>query len=59
MAGTTRTKPLIIGLAGGTASGKTTVCRAIERRLKILPGALEVIPMDAFYRPLTPAQQCV
>ena len=31
--GTVRTEPFIIGVAGGTASGKTTVCDQIVQRL--------------------------
>eukprot|EP00762_Andalucia_godoyi_P001993 ANDGO_02586.mRNA.1 Uridine-cytidine kinase B len=43
--------PFIIGVAGGTASGKTTVCRKIEQQL----GAKRVVmlSMDSFYRNLT------
>jgi uridine kinase len=45
-------EPLIIGLAGGTASGKTTACNAIKEQLphkKIL-----VLSMDRFYSSLPP-----
>jgi uridine kinase len=46
-----RTPPLIIGIAGGTGSGKTTVANAILSRV----GAdhIAVIPHDAYYRDLT------
>jgi uridine kinase len=46
-----RTPPLIIGIAGGTGSGKTTVARAILDRV----GAdhIAVIPHDAYYKDLT------
>jgi len=41
-------KTLIIGVAGGTGSGKTTVARSILERLKAADAAL--IPQDAYYR---------
>jgi uridine kinase len=46
-----RTPPLIIGIAGGTGSGKTTVANAILDRV----GAdhIAVIPHDAYYIDLT------
>lgn|SRR3989338_8774867 len=45
------TTPLILGVAGGTGSGKTTVANAILRRV----GAHRIayIPHDAYYRNLT------
>jgi uridine kinase len=45
-----RTPPLIIGIAGGTGSGKTTVAQAILQRV----GArhIAVLPHDAYYRDL-------
>lgn len=44
----TKIKPLIIGIAGGTGSGKTTVANVILRRV----GAqhLAFLPHDAYYR---------
>ena len=39
---------LIIGIAGGTGSGKTTVVNRIIGRLN--PGDVTVIPQDAYYR---------
>lgn len=49
-------KPLVIGLAGGTGSGKTTVAEAIIRAA----GAdrVVILPQDAYYRaqPETPAE---
>lgn len=43
--------PFIIGIAGGTASGKTTVCKCITERL----GGQRVVllSLDEFYRDLT------
>ena len=38
---------LIIGIAGGSGSGKTTVVRAITDRLK---EKVVVIPQDAYYK---------
>jgi uridine kinase len=47
----TPTPPLIIGIAGGTGSGKTTVANVILNRV----GAdhIAVIPHDAYYKDLT------
>lgn len=39
---------LIVGIAGGTGSGKTTVVRKIIDRLP--PGEVAVLPQDAYYR---------
>ncbi len=39
---------LIIGIAGGTGSGKTTVVRKIIEKLPI--GEVAVIPQDSYYR---------
>ncbi len=46
-----RTTPLIIGIAGGTGSGKTTVARAILDRV----GAdhIAAFPHDAYYKDLS------
>lgn len=41
---------LVIGIAGGTGSGKTTVARNIVRRLDL--DAVAVIQQDAYYRDL-------
>lgn len=49
---------LVIGIAGGTGSGKTTVARNIARRLAL--DAITVIEQDAYYRNLAdlpPAQR--
>lgn len=39
---------LIVGIAGGTGSGKTTVVRKIIKQLP--PGEVAVLPQDAYYR---------
>ncbi|NOY36963.1 MAG: uridine kinase [Chlorobi bacterium] len=39
---------LIVGIAGGTGSGKTTVVKKIIERLP--PGEVAVLPQDAYYR---------
>ena len=39
---------LIIGIAGGTGSGKTTVVRKLKRILK--PEEIVVIPQDSYYK---------
>jgi uridine kinase len=41
-------KPLIIGIAGGSGSGKTTVARKIAEALT--PASVAFIDMDAYYR---------
>ena len=41
-------KPLTIGVAGGTGSGKTTVTRALMSAVG--PGNVAFLPHDAFYR---------
>lgn len=40
-------KPLIIGIAGGTGSGKSTVAMRIA---EAMPGSVAFIDMDAYYR---------
>ncbi len=45
--GNTNGKPLVIGLAGGTGSGKTTVARKLQ---DTFPDQLQLIPQDAYYR---------
>ena len=44
-------KPLIIGIAGGSGSGKSTVARKVAEALKSLSVAF--IDMDAYYRNFT------
>jgi len=46
-----RKPPFILGVAGGTASGKTSVCQMIMNALKDRRVAL--VSQDSFYRPLT------
>lgn len=41
-------KPLLIGLAGGTGSGKTTVTRAILQALP--PASVSVLEHDSYYK---------
>ncbi|MDQ6888177.1 MAG: uridine kinase [Gemmatimonadota bacterium] len=41
-------KPLIVGIAGGSGSGKSTVARTIAERLSAVTVAL--LDMDAYYR---------
>jgi uridine kinase len=54
-----RRTPLVIGLAGGTGSGKTTVANVIRERV----GAhIAYLPHDAYYKDLTdlpPAQRAL
>ncbi len=44
---------LVIGIAGGSGSGKTTVVRAIQERLK--NQSVVVIPQDSYYKDLSDA----
>ncbi len=55
-----RTPPLVIGIAGGTGSGKTTVAKVIIDRVGASHIAL--LPHDAYYKNLTnlePAQRAI
>lgn len=47
-----RSQPFFIGVAGGTASGKTTVCDYIMQRLH--DQCVVMLSQDSFYRGLTP-----
>jgi hypothetical protein len=47
----TRRCPFVIGVAGGTASGKTTVCDTIVQRLH--DQCVVMLNQDSFYRSLT------
>jgi uridine kinase len=44
-------KPLVIGIAGGTGSGKTTVASAVLHRVG--PQHIAFLPHDAYYRDLS------
>jgi pantothenate kinase len=44
-----RTEPFLIGVAGGTASGKTTVCDQIMQRLHGGPSILDNIETTKYY----------
>lgn len=48
-------RPYFIGIAGGTASGKTTLCREIIKQLNMV-GDFTLLTMDNFYKDLTPEQ---
>ena len=48
-------EPFIIGVAGGTASGKTTVCNQIMQNLH--DQRVAMISMDSFYRGLSEAEK--
>lgn len=51
-------RPFLIGVSGGTASGKTTVCRSIMERLADETAQKHVssICQDSFYRNLNEAE---
>lgn len=44
-------KPLIIGVVGGTGSGKSTVARSLAKELPM--GSVAFVDMDAYYRNFT------
>lgn len=48
------TVPFVIGVGGGTASGKTTVCDMIIQQLH--DHRVVLVNQDSFYRGLTPAE---
>lgn len=50
-----RSQPFFIGVAGGTASGKTTVCDCIMQRLH--DQCVVMLSQDSFYRGLTPEEE--
>ncbi|KAH9305110.1 hypothetical protein KI387_009514, partial [Taxus chinensis] len=47
-------QPFVIGVAGGTASGKTTVCDMIIQQLH--DHRVVLVHQDSFYRGLTPEE---
>ena len=47
-------KAFVIGLAGGSASGKTSVARRVIESLGV--PWVSLLSMDSFYKILTPAQ---
>lgn len=47
--------PFVIAVAGGTASGKTTVCDLIMQRLH--DQCVAIVAQDSFYKVLTPAER--
>ncbi|CAL5221877.1 g4140 [Coccomyxa viridis] len=49
-----RSQPFVIGVAGGTASGKTTVCNDIMQRLH--DQCVVMLSQDSFYRGLSPEE---
>ncbi|KAF4529759.1 hypothetical protein B566_EDAN017908 [Ephemera danica] len=55
-------KPFLIGVAGGTASGKSTVCKRIIEKLELqnldqTQRQVVCISQDSFYRELTPEEK--
>ena len=47
--------PFVIAVAGGTASGKTTVCDLIMQRLH--DQCVAILAQDSFYKVLSPAER--
>jgi uridine kinase len=52
MASDTLRKPLVVGIAGGSASGKTTLAVRLAEALSDLQ--VQVMHMDRYYRPVKP-----
>ncbi len=52
MAGDTLSKPLVVGIAGGSASGKTTLANRLAETLGDLQ--VHVMHMDRYFRPVKP-----
>ncbi|KAG1668146.1 hypothetical protein FOA52_005138 [Chlamydomonas sp. UWO 241] len=52
-----RACPFIIGVAGGTASGKTTVCNLVAARLN--DSCVVMLSQDSFYRNLTASEKAL
>ena len=53
--------PFLIGVAGGTASGKTTVCAKLietlgQNEMSIMEKEVVSLSQDSFYRELTPKE---
>lgn len=47
----TTTRPLVMGIAGGSGSGKTTVAQRVAAALP--PGSVSIVEHDAYYRDRT------
>lgn len=47
-------EPIVIGISGGSASGKTSICRKVQEGLGV---DCTVLEMDHFYRGLTPEEK--
>lgn len=43
-------EPIILGISGGSASGKSTLCASLAKLLP--PGTVAYLPQDAYYRSL-------
>lgn len=46
-------RPIIVGVAGGSASGKTSVCEKVFQKIKDELSGCSMIPLDSFYKDLT------
>lgn len=49
-----KVKPILIGVTGGTASGKTSLCMHIKERIGL---QCCYLPLDSFYRGLSEDEQ--
>ena len=56
-------KPFIIGVTGGSASGKTTVCQKIIEQLGVgltnHERKVSMLSQDSFYKDLTSEEHCL
>mmetsp|Transcript_21933 Transcript_21933/g.18207 ORF Transcript_21933/g.18207 Transcript_21933/m.18207 type:complete len:125 (-) Transcript_21933:408-782(-) len=50
-------KPIIVGISGGSASGKTTMCDSIYKRMQDSNINVNILSIDRFYKPLTAEQR--
>jgi len=57
-------KPFIVGVAGGSASGKTAVCREITKQLgegnaELVAQKVVIVSLSSFYKTLTSEEQAL
>jgi len=47
-------RPTFIGITGGTASGKTTICKTVVDKLNLDKKSLTILDADLFYKEPSP-----
>ncbi|KAL0221921.1 hypothetical protein RCL1_001775 [Eukaryota sp. TZLM3-RCL] len=55
--GNKKPRPTVIAIAGGTASGKTTLCRKIKESIGLETDRVAIISQDSFYKVLSPEER--